>query len=313
MSVAVGLVIAACGGNGSSGADDVSGGGAVTVTDARGVEVSLDAPAERIVCLDGACLDAMFALGLEPVATSQYGMAVNESFWGPDTTITQLGGSFFEPDIEGVIAADPDLIVATRGVHADVAEAVAGSSEAYLQRITGLDEARQFLRDIAVLTDREARAEEAIEAFDAKLDAYAQASPGDRVVVTMYGSDTDFGIDAADSLIGELLAEVTPYPWPEAGEDGYLDFSVERLLQVDPDAIFVQTFAFDPDAAPLSEQLAADPLWSELAAVRNGEVHEVETDWFATGRSLPTLGLILDTVLPTAYPEAIPEPLDPSA
>ncbi|WP_052665510.1 ABC transporter substrate-binding protein [Nitriliruptor alkaliphilus] len=307
------LLLAAC-----SGAEDAAtpadasedAATAPRATDATGTEIELSAPAERIVCLDGACVDALSTLGLEPVGSTQFGMVTNERFYGPETTITQVAGSFFEPYVESVTEAEPDLVLATAGVHADVAAAL-GDTPVFLQSIADLDAARDYLRAVGDLTGHRDVAEAAIDDFDATLEAYAAASPGDRVAVTMYGSDLNFGIDAADSIIGRTLAEVTPYPWPEAGDNGFLDFSVERLLEVDPDVIFVQTFAFDDSAAPLSEQLADNALWSELTAVRSGAVHEVETDWFATGRSVKTMSLVLDTVMPLLYPEAIPEPLSP--
>ncbi|NEP45836.1 MAG: hypothetical protein F6K35_44180, partial [Okeania sp. SIO2H7] len=40
----------------------------LTVTDGTNVEVALEKPAERIICLDLACTDILAELGIEPIA-----------------------------------------------------------------------------------------------------------------------------------------------------------------------------------------------------------------------------------------------------
>jgi iron complex transport system substrate-binding protein len=310
MLVSFAVLLAACGPaeSGTGSADATTQ--AIEVEDAAGRMVQLERPAERIVCLDGSCIDALSELGLVPEAVSNLNMASHPDYFGPDAAIGQIAGSFFEPDIEEIIMLEPDLVLGTLGVHSDLVAAIEPVAPVYLQSIPSLDEARAYVRTIGELTDRRTEADEAVEAFDARLAAYADAVDGARVPLSMYGSDLDFGIDAANSIIGQLLAEVTAYPWPESDDvTGFLDFSVERILEVDPDAIFVQTFAFDPDTRPLSEQLQENPLWSELAAVQAGEVYEVDTAYWASGRGTRTMTLILDVVIPTLYPESVPEPL----
>lgn len=277
----------------------------VSVTDGSGAEVVLDSPAVRIVCLDGSCIDALYELGVTPAAVLNPAMATHPSYFGPDTGIETIAGSFFEPDVEEVIGVDADLVIGTAGVHSSIVAPLGGLTPVYLQSIEDLDDARAFLSDIGVLTGRPNDAEGAVERFDALLSDYAAAIHGDAVPLSMYGSDLDFGIDASNSIIGRTLAEVTAYPWPEAPDaNGFLDFNVEGVLQVDPDAIFVQTFAFDGATAPLSDQLADNPLWGELTAVQDGRVIEVDTAWWASGRSTRTMTLVLDAVMPVLYPDA---------
>lgn len=307
---AVALLAACSSGEAATGSGQT---GTIVVTDAAGATHELDGPAQRIVCLDGSCLDALDVLGLEPVASTQFDFVTSTEFWGPETDIVRIDGSFFEPDLEGIVAAEPDLILATRGVHADLPAALDGVAPVFLQSIPTVEAARDYLLAVGEMTGRADRAREAVEAFDAKLDAYAQQRQAERVVVTMYGSDLDFGIDAADSIVGNLLARVTPYPWPEAGEgsSGFMDFSVERLLEVDPDVIFVQSYQFSPDTPPLSEQMREHPLWGELKAVQSGDVYEVDTAWWSAGRTIGVLERILDTVMTVTYPEEFPTPIAP--
>jgi iron complex transport system substrate-binding protein len=57
--------------------------------------------------------------------------------------------------------------------------------------------------------------------------------------------------------MGSLLQELTHYPWIEpAGrrmEPGLMNLSLDRILQRNPDVIFVQTYP--PSVMPLSQHL----------------------------------------------------------
>lgn len=292
-------------------AADTGADGPLTVVDGTGTEVTLDAPAERIVCLDGTCVDALAELGLPPVASQPPGTVEHPAFFGPDVETAPISGTFFEPSLEDIAAAEPDLVVGGAGVHGPLRDALAGIAPLYTQRVAEPAAAVDNLMNMGVLTGRTAEAEEAAVVFE---DALAAYGPGerDRTVLSMYGGATaDIGIDAADSLLGQILDDYTPYPWPEAGEgtSGFLEFNIEGILDTDPEAIFVLDFGFDPNSPPLVEQLAEEPLWQELSAVQDGAVYEVDDRWWGKAYGTRALVLYLDEVLPRLYPEEFDGPL----
>lgn len=284
--------------------------GAVTAADLTGRTVTLAAPAARVVCLDGTCIDALAELGLEPVASVQFDQVTSPLFFGPQVSTEALGGTFFEPDLEGILASAPDLVIGAGSVHAGVENAL-GGIPLYLNRIAEQEDAVDNLRNIAKLTGREAEAEVAIQRYQATLAAYR---PGERAtpVLSMYGGATDdIGIDAVDSATGSLLARYTAYPWPKAseGESGFLEIGAEFILDTDPEYIWVLDFGFDPSAAPLLEQLSTDPLWQQLTAVKNGHVYVADSAWWGTTSGTRGQQGVLDTVMPVVYPNEFPKPL----
>lgn len=282
----------------------------VTATDLTGRTVTLAAPATKVVCLDGTCIDALAELGLEPVASVQFAQVTSPLFFGPGVSTKALGGTFFEPDLEGVLAASPDLVIGSGSVHASIENAL-GGIPLYLNRIAEQGAAVENLRNIATLTGREAQADEAIKRYETTLAAY---SPGERLtpILSMYGGATDdIGIDAVDSATGSLLAQYTAYPWPKAseGESGFLEIGVEFILDTDPEYIWVLDFGFDPNAAPLLDQLGSDPLWQQLTAVKNGHVYVADRAWWGTTSGTRGQQGVLDTVMPVVYPDEFPKPL----
>ncbi|MYG90905.1 MAG: ABC transporter substrate-binding protein, partial [Chloroflexi bacterium] len=88
-----------------------------TVEDASGEMVTLEAPAVRVVCLTGLCVDTMFVLGIKPVAAYDL-LHLDPAYWGPEENeIGAISGSFFEPSLEDIARAEPDLVIGLGGVH----------------------------------------------------------------------------------------------------------------------------------------------------------------------------------------------------
>ena len=221
-----------------------------------------------------------------------------------------IGGSFFEPSLEDIAAAQPDLVIGLGGVHDGLRDALRPIAPLYIVNPLTYEDSIAYLKEIGAAMGRSAEAGEAAQRFLSKLEDYRARSPKDRTALVMYGSDVNFGIDTEGALTGGLLAEVTDYPWPNPPLDqgghasGGMQFSLEGVLNVDPDVIFVQTIAFPGfQPPPLAEQLAANPLWSELQAVQNGEIHEVSFGLWSTGRGTRSLGLVLDEAMPLLYPD----------
>lgn len=320
-ALSLATVVAACGSDadptpasaeGASGTDSAAA-GPVSATDDTGTEISLDQPAERIVCLDAVCLDMLKEMDLRPVASTQEETFADEAFFGADSGITTIGGSFFEPDLEAIIAAQPDLVLGAASVHAELRSAL-GSTPIFLASIPDAAESVARLRTVATLVGREDAAEEAITRYEETLAAYGP-QVRETPVLSMYGGATDdIGIDAGDSSIGQIIGDYTAYPWPDAGEgdSGFLEINLEQILDVDPAWIWVLDFGFDPDAPPLVEQLADEPVWRELTAVQQEQV-VVTPRWWGGTRGTHTQQLVLDTVMPAVFPEEFPEPLGPLA
>ena len=283
---------------------------AVSLTDSTGERLTFTTRPVRVACLTEICPDIMAELGLAPVAVNDP-LSKDPRFFGSRADeFRVIGGSFFEPSLEDIAAAQPDLVIGLSGVHDGLREALRPIAPLYIVNPLTYEDSIHYLREVGAVMGRSAEAEEAAQRFLSKLEDYKARSPKDRTALVMYGSDVNFGIDTEGALTGGLLAEVTGYPWPNPPLDqgghasGGMQFSLEGVLSVDPDVLFVQTMAFPGfQPPPLAEQLAANPLWGELRAVRNGEVHEVSFGLWSTGRGTRSLGLVLDEAMPLLYPK----------
>ena len=282
----------------------------ISLTDSTGERLTFATRPVRLACLTEICADIMAEIGLEPVAVNDP-LSSDPRFFGSRADEFQvIGGSFFEPSLEDIATAQPDLVIGLGGVHDGLRDALRPIAPLYIVNPVTYEDSIQYLKDIGAAMGRSEEAEEAAQRFLSKLEDYKSRSPKDRTALVMYGSDVNFGIDTEGALTGGLLAEVTDYPWPNLPLDqgghasGGMQFSLEGVLNVDPDVIFVQTMAFPGfQPPPLGEQLAENPLWGELQAVQTGEVHDVSFGLWSAGRGTRSLGLVLDEAMPLLYPD----------
>jgi len=276
---------------------------AITVTDTTGTTISLDAPARNVVCITEPCVDALAELGLTPAASSPTGITSLPEFFGDaGADIPTVGGSFYEPNLEDILVVEPDLVVGLAGVHEPIREAL-GDVPLYVVDITTPEEAVAFLADMGELTGRAEQAREIGDEFTAQLAAASADRRDDVSVVSVYLGAYGFNVNSAgESVYADMFGRVVDYPF--AAEDatshdgGYATWSLEQLLEADPDYIFVASIDADGgQGAPSAEVMAGDAVWSALGAVEDGNVVDVRTALWQYGRGTRSLSIVLDELL----------------
>lgn len=280
---------------------------ALTVTGPGGETVTLDHRPERVVCLTGICDDVLVELGLQPVGTSTPKLLALPAFLGARAAeVATVGGTFGNEDVASIAALNPDLVIGLAGAHDQLRSAVEQFAPLWLVDVTSYQDSVGYLRAIATLTGRPEQQVAAEESFDQALAraraAAAEHDLGDMRALTMYSSGAGTGVNTADDLLGGLMGQVFDYPWPNKGGgwDTAQVYSVEEILAVDPQIIFVQSFTSGPDAPTASQELANNPVWQQISAVRDGNVHEVDTALWTAGRGPRSLGLVLDEAVAAA-------------
>lgn len=286
----------------------------ITLTDDTGATITLTNRPQRIACLIDLCVDIVAELGMEPVAFIDE-LALQPQFFGERAkTFIRIGGSYFEPSLEDIARAKPDLVIGYP-THAPLRDGLRPIAPLFVMQPTnGYRDVLRYVRQIGELVGRESEANAAIDRFNARLNAYKERVPRDVTVLFMTGTDFDasFGIDTKRSIVGSVLAEVANYPWddPNATPTGLVEsYSLEQVLATNPDVLFIGTFLFGGGQGLLSEQLANNPLWGQIKAVQQGRVHEVSVPIWVTGQGTRSLQLVLDEAMTKIYPDRFPKPL----
>ncbi|MGY0071233.1 ABC transporter substrate-binding protein [Streptomyces sp. QTS137] len=266
---------------------------ATELTDTNGVRISLDREPERIVCLFALCDDILTELGIVPTATNS-ALLAHPGFLGEEGAkkADVVPGGFIAPEVEAVLSHKPDLVIGLGDTHGKLAPALKGATTFWAMQPETWEDSVGYLRDLAALTGRTAEGEKAEKTFRTKL-AEAEKTPSEKTALIIYGSDENFGVATPEGdVAASLFPKIADYPWKSRGVEG--SYSLEEILAQGVDVLFVETMSFGDADGRLSEKLAENPLWSKIPAVKNGDVHEVNSEVWAKGRGTRSLGIVLD-------------------
>jgi len=282
------------------------------VKDATGTTISLEKPAVRVVCLTGLCVDTLYVVGIKPVAALD-ALHKDKAYWGPsESQIGAVGGSFFEPSLEDIAKAKPDLIIGLGGVHDGLRSGLSNVAPLLIVNPIGVDGMTTEAVQIGSLLGKEAEVKAAADKFRKRMNDYAAKIKSKKDFLVVFGSDVNIGVDTLCTPAVDAMAHAANYglDFPGCVHGDFPSFSVEELLSIDPDVIFVQTFGFGPTPPqPVSEQLANNVIWQQLSAVKNRQVYEVSFDVWGTSRGVRGATVALDEAMTKMYPDVFPVPL----
>ncbi|MCT2593485.1 ABC transporter substrate-binding protein [Streptomyces sp. N2-109] len=306
-AVLTGALLVGCGASADNSGeeDEKSGGGGRTsvdvkpleparkITDAQGKTLSTKKEPKRVVCLVGLCDDMLAELGLTPTATNN-ALLAHPDFLGKKKAadIPVIPGGFVAPEIESILSHKPDLVIGLEDTHGKLAPALKGATTFWAVQPTTWQESVGYLRNLGALTGRTEEAVAAEKRFRTKLAA-AEKTKSEKTSLIIYGSDENFGVATPGiDVAAGFFPRISDYPWKSRGVGG--SYSMEEILAREVEVLFVETLTFGGEKGKLSEKLSENPLWSRIPAVKNGEVHEVNSEVWAKGRGTRSLGIVLD-------------------
>ncbi len=293
------LMTAACGGpaappaqsqpeNGSRPADVSSAPGKITFTDALGQDFSIDPP-QRAAVMIGSFADVWVLAGGEDALAA----TANDAWESYDLELEEEVvniGSPMKPNVELVLGAEPDLIIASSlsPSNLELQETFhrAGIPAAYFD-VSSFQDYLDLLELFTRLTGHPERYEQYGTAVQEQVDgavlrrAVYSFAPS---VLTIQVSGSSVKVkNSEDNVLGPMLKELGCVNI--ADQDGALleDLSLEAILQADPDYIFAVYHGTDEAAAQanLEETLLSNPAWASLSAVEGERFHTLERRMFS--------------------------------
>lgn len=287
----------------------------LTVTDGAGRELTFERPPERVVALWNGNFGQLAFLGVRPVATNADDVSLNDDtyFIENGTSIPSVENVGGDVDPELVASFEPDLIIA---LTVEEAQQMDGIAPVYVnQGLNTQDLAfyKENLRIFGRILDREEEAEAAIIRFENRLQAYKHMVSGEiepTALISRAWGNQSFFIYTISTAACLLLDEVATCEWRNpAGGTSIYQTSYEGILSLDPDVVLLghnSGFTND-DIDDLFAELADNPLWNELSAVRNDRVVYVRGYENQSVNSLASAVKFLDIVVPRLYPEVFPD------
>ena len=255
--------------------------GAALVDD-RGAAIPATAP-QRVVSLYGSYAEAWAQAGGTLVGATED--AVSER--GMNLGTAQIIGTTKEPNLERILALDPDLVILSMDIAAQLSAAevleAAGVPCAAFRVDTWQDYAR-MMDVFTALTGRRDLYEAIIPPMQAAIgetiaSAQAQNAP---TVLLLRAYSTGVKAKADDNLAGAMLADLGCVNIAARQPSLLEELTLEAIVVEDPDCIFISVMGGDEEAAlaVVEETLGQNPAWQGLTAVKEGRVYVLPRDLF---------------------------------
>ncbi len=272
-----GFLLAACGGSNqteTSAAPTIAAASFPVTINNNGVDVVINEQPDAIISLSPTATEILFAIG----AGEQVIAVDDQSTYPAEAPISDLSG--FTPNVEAIVAKQPDLVVVSYDTDNLVASLQAASIPVLMQNAAAdLDGTYAQVTELGLATGQVQGAADLVTKMKSDIQTALDSLTAPAEALTYYHElDPTFYSVTSSTFIGQLyaLAGLTNIAdaAPDA-ESGYPQLSAEYIVQADPDLIFLaDTKCCSVNAA----ELASRPGFAALSAVQNGSVVELDDD-----------------------------------
>ena len=271
-----------------SAAQPVTQAGPVTFTDALDTEVTVDNPQRVIACMGG------FAATWELSGGSLVGMTEDAQTDYTIVSDAESVGEYTAPDVERIIALEPDLVIlsaATSGrpgvpSQVDLKQSLedSGITTAYFN-VTTFEDYLAMLDICTQINGRSDLFEQYGAALQEQIDQLIATAPADEqpsaLLMMTYSGGTR--VQNSSTMVGAMLADLGVRNLADENPSLLKDFSIEAVIEQNPDFIFVVPMGTDDTAAMANLKAAteANPAWADLGAVKAGRYIMLDSKHFS--------------------------------
>ncbi|NOK63322.1 MAG: ABC-type Fe3+-hydroxamate transport system, periplasmic component [Chloroflexi bacterium AL-W] len=251
---------------------------------------------ERIIAFEP--FEILMSLEAPPIATFS-GNLENYAIDFPALAddIENIGsiGVSSSPNIEAIVAANPDLIIGTTQRWRDMYEDLSAIAPTALYDFTHSGQWKEVAEFVADVTNQQTAYESLLQNYEERVSTLREELANSGLSISVVRVlPTGVRLYVLDSFSGEVIDDIglarpesQQYTHAEMLDEfqqpSFYNISDENLQLADADVIFSWTLGATPEIADQAreQQLALrdDPLWSTLNAVQNDNVYEVGGYW----------------------------------
>ena len=258
----------------------------LTFTDDLDREVTVPANPERVAVLLGSYADVWCLAGGQDSLVAAASDAWTDFDLDLGEDVANLG-SLMEPNLEELIAAAPDLVIASSNTTSNVELLPSLEQLGVPVAYFGVNSFNDYLEMLDVCT-RITGHPENYQTYgldvQAQVDKAKEQNDGSApTVLLLRSASTSCKVkNSKGTVLGEILADLGAVNIADSDTSLLEDLSMERIIADDPDYIFVVFQGSDQDAAQktLDAALTSNPAWDTLSAVQNGNFYLMEKELY---------------------------------
>jgi iron complex transport system substrate-binding protein len=280
----------------SSGQGGASGVYPMTIQDSYERQVTVAKLPERIISLAPSNTEILFALGLGDRIVG----VTDACNYPPEAQLLEKVSSYQGPNMEKIVAANPDLILADSLTGKEVVEQLAAAGFPVMAvRSDNIPQLESNIRLIGQLTQSESQADQLVNSMDARLqridERIASIPEAERVTVFYEVWNEPLMSAGPNSFVSALISAAGGKSVTDDALSDWPTVEMESLIIKNPQVIILGHGAETP------EQVQQRTVWQTIAAVEDGRVYTVDPDIF--NRPSPRLVDAVEELAKLLYPE----------
>ena len=253
------------------------------ITDDAGRTVSLDAKPQRIVPLSASFLEPLHAVNAPVVARVAAKTGIPEE----DKSLPEVG-NVYNINIEKVIAAKPDLIIAYKGMNDKyVSSFESNHIPVIVLEMRTYEQVKNTVKVMGVLSGFPDKGRQLIADMDNQMKAVQAKLPKDgKRIAILHSTSQSVTVQLENSIAGsaaELLGlkNIAAGMTPLQSNPTAAPYSLETLAAANPDLIFVTTMGkMETVRDAMMKNVESNPAWQALPAVQDGRVYFLPQEQF---------------------------------
>ena len=249
---------------------------AVTVTDMAGREITLDAPATKVVALTASDCEIIAALGAEDTLVGR-----GEYCDYPESVLevpaVQSGA---DTNLEQIIALEPQVVVMAKMAQTEeqVAALEAAGIRVVVSDAQDIEGVYTAIRLIGALVGRNDEAEAMVADMQSTFADIAAKNENTGKTVYFEVSPLQWGLwTAGKGTFMDELATMCGLTNAFADVEGWAEISEEQVLERDPDYIVTISMYYGEGPTPV-EEIKARTGWDTLKAVQNDAIFNADSN-----------------------------------
>jgi len=285
-----------------------------TVIDDTQRPVEIPSGPLRIAVTNAWMVELLMACGHTPVARPQ----IPEEYIHPATAheipefiLSHSAG----PNLEQLAAVRPDVLLTSREFSrfAGPIQAALGVP-VLIYNVDSIEDILDKMGILGALAGCEDEAQAAKAELEEKIAKQQEGLPDEGpVVLGLFGTSEAFLAFTSESYLGNIIEHMQgrltttgdpPYIYRGVPNPAYTPFSLEKVVERDPDVILIVRHGGPSEAREGTfEALFANPAWAGLRAVQEERVHEL-SEWLYMQYPGPRVIQAMEELRPLLYPGA---------
>lgn len=202
-------------------------------------------------------------------------------------------GTPMNPDLEIIKSLSPDVVVSVDTLGQDFIDNFNQNNiPSEFVNLTSYNDLKETITGLGEKFNKQDKASEIINQLETKereLESKFNNTEKPNVLV-IFGAPGTMMLGTEKCYVGNLVNLAGGKNVLEHSTSSFVQINKEELINLNPDKIVVMTHA-DPEAtkAQVKNTLETDAAWKNLNAVKNGEVHYLENDYFGMSANLKVI------------------------